>query len=250
MTMQSKLLGGFAGRWMAASVVSSLVLQAVVYGLVSQVWYPDPYARILHVHRLLAFFLLTDLLLAWLAPWVACRGEKSRAQRWMDGLVVLGGRVAVAVYCVSEIVAARPVFLVHAVDRLDVVSRFELSASPAADQIGLWHGPAHVGLVMPAAPKEREQVIMFELSGGNLSADSRYFGAYKHEDLMKRAHPLSDLLERYPARRVEIEALARQIGYRVDALRWLPMKTRFGFSTALIAADRPGILAWIDWDPA
>lgn len=238
------------GRLMLVSVLSSFVFQALLYGLVSQVWYPDPYAHVLHVHRLLGFLFLADLLLAWLAPWIACRGEKSRAQRWFDGLVVLGGRVAVVAYCIADIVAARPVFLVHAVDRLDVVSRFELIESQAADQIGLWQGPTRVGLVIPTAVKAREQAIMFELSGGNLSADSRYFGAYKHEDVLARARPLSDLVARYPARRAEVELLAGQLGYRVDALQWLPMKTRFGFSTALIAGDRAGVLAWMDWDPS
>lgn len=237
--------------WTSISLASSLLLCGLTFWLVMDVWYAGPYDEVLHVQVPLLIFAIVDAVLALLTPWIALRGKKRRAVRWMDGLVVVGVRVVATVFCVAELFSARPRFLVFAVDRLEVVSAFEMTTPTPVRLRDLWRGPEMASLAIPLSDTAgRERALMSELSGASLAADSRYHQAYVHDAVVARARPLSELVSRYPERRRAMEALASRAGYKIDELRWLPMRTRFGFSTAVIAAHQPGLAIWMDWDPA
>lgn len=215
-------------------------------------WYPGVYADILHVYQYLFLLIVVDVCMSVVAPWIAWRGVKSTLQRCIDAAFIGIFRVVAVVYLAHQLFVARPVAMVFAQDHLELVSAFQLQAidERAVSLPGLWGGgPIWLSVAVPRETDARQAALFFELAGGNLSEQSKYWAPYDHKFAVDRGMAPLELGKKDGKFAPQLEQLVRVSPKELQGVKALPLKTRFGFSTVLIGVDKPVVAGWLDWDP-
>jgi len=234
------------------AVVAALVA-AVIFG----VWFPGPFSDMVGGKKLFLLVLACDLALGPLISLVIYNRRKPRAELIRDYTIVGVLQLAALIYGVSVVVDSRPVYVAYVVDRFEVVTASELEdedlaqAEDARFRERGWTGPKLVGVKRPESSDERTAIMLSALEGKDIQLMPKYYCSYKEvrQQIHERSLPVADLVKREPGSAAVIESAVREIGHDNDALRWLPVKHRFGFWVALIDADSGKPLRYLPIDP-
>lgn len=206
----------------------SVLVAALAAGVVFGVWYAYPYRELSGGRELFLLVVAVDVVCGPLLTFVLFNPKKPRKELWMDlGLVALIQLAALG-YGMWTVWQARPLYLVHEVDRYKVISApdvkaEELDALPPNLKPQFWAGPQTVSIRPPKNAEEHNKVL-FEAAAGGRDYGARpefyipYDGAAALKSLL-RAKPLSDFLHKQPSQQEAAKKLAQEKG--ADMAQWL-----------------------------
>lgn len=115
-------------RWKERSVaagwhlLASTAVAALAALLVFWVWYPYPYGELAGGNGLFRLLVTVDVIMGPLLTFVVFNRAKPRKELWRDLSVIAVLQLAALGYGVHTVYQARPVYLVHEVDRFRVVT--------------------------------------------------------------------------------------------------------------------------------
>ena len=131
---------------------------------------------------------------------------------------------------------------VFEIDRMRVVSAAEvdvnaLQEAPADLRELSWTGPRLVAALPPQSREEQLRAIDLALAGFDIGNDPKNWRPYVTQNTVawNRSKPVTQLQERYPEARGPLEDLVNRTGVRLDRLRFLPLTSRQGFGSAILA---------------
>lgn len=199
-----------AGKIAAVHLVFSLILAAILAALIFFVWYPFPYIFLSGGLILFSILIAVDLVCGPLLTLILFSSKKRRAELAVDLTLVIVIQLAALCYGVYSVYQARPLFLVHEVDRFKVVGLpdygganvdSEIASLPHEIRPSRFRGPIVVGTHIPSLSESRD--IFFEsLNGGRDYAERpefyvTYDELYKSQ-VLKRAKALRNFIDIYP----------------------------------------------------
>jgi hypothetical protein len=150
---------------------------------------------------------------------------------------------------------ARPVYLVFAVDRFDLVAARDISARDLAEvkrdefRRRPLDGPKYVAAVLPDTPRDRQRILDASLEGKDLQRFPQQYVPYQDEvrNVLARAKPLASVHARDPA---AFDRALGALGRQRESVRVLPLraKNRDGVVLLDAASGAPlGILLVEPW---
>lgn len=213
-----------AGIHSLCSVLVASLAAWVVFG----VWYTYPYRELSGGRELFWLVVSVDVVCGPLLTLVLFNPKKLRKELWMDLSLVALIQLAALGYGMWTVWQARPLYLVHEVDRYKVISAPDvdaeaLAALPANLKPQFWAGPKTVGIRAPKNAGEHNKVLLEAAAGGrDYGARPEFFIPYEGEAALKslkRAKPLAMFLQKHPDQQDAALKLAHEKGG--DAAQWL-----------------------------
>jgi hypothetical protein len=222
------------GWHFAASLLVAIVVATVVFG----VWFPYPYRQLAGGTELFFLIMGVDLVCGPLLTLVLYNPVKPKRELFVDLSLVVVLQLAALAYGVWTVYQARPLYLVHEIDRFKVIALAdlgtteqatqELSKLPEKLQQNLFTGPKTVGL--KEASKEETEKVMFEaVQGRDYGERPSFYAPYDSANAAKayqKAKPLENFAKKYPSKQNEIDNLRGQSGAGAEQLRYLPIIAR------------------------
>ncbi|KKW68797.1 hypothetical protein AAV94_03345 [Lampropedia cohaerens] len=244
-------------RAMSVHFLVTLAVAAVAAALVFGLWFPPPFARMLGGLELFMLVVACDLVLGPLISLVIYNRKKPRKELVRDYAIVAAIQLAALAYGLHTVAITRPVFVVLAVDRLEVVSAGQLTdqdlqqATQPQWQSLPWRGPHFVWAQRPQTAQERNEIMFSALAGKDLQHYPRYYRPLEQglPTLQQIAQPLDILRQRHPQAAPAIDAAITATQLAEENLRWLPVRHPRGFWTALVELESGKPVAWLDLDP-
>lgn len=220
-------------------LLGSLLVAAAAAVIVFGFWYPHPYGQLSGGLRLFLILVGVDVVCGPLLTLILFNPKKRHREVFLDMSLVIMVQVAALAYGLHTAYQARPLFLVHEIDRFRVIGLQDyLSAGIDKDIAGLdsalrpsWRsGPLTVGIRAPRDSDERHKVMLDSVTGGrDYSQRPDFYIAYDEAyaaKVMARAKPLSAFVAQFPSTAQEVEELAERHQLNVDALFFLPVLHR------------------------
>ena len=217
--------------------LASLLAMSLVVTWVLWRWYPHPYGLISGGFHLLGILLAVDVICGPLLTLVLLNPGKGRRETLVDMLLVIGIQFAALIYGVHAAFEARPLYLVHEVDRFRVISRPDylgVDVRPVLETlkpeiVPRWYGgPLVVGIREPLSAEERQTVMLDSVSGGrDYSQRPEFYIPYDdsyRSKVLGYAQPLRMLIERYPLAAVEATSILRQYDVPMEKAVFLPVQ--------------------------
>jgi hypothetical protein len=239
----------------ALHLLVSLLIVFLAAAVVFLVWFPQGLADLLRGASLFWLLSTCDAILGPVLSFVICSPTKSRRMLVFDYAVIAAIQLSALAYGLNVVAASRPVYVVFSVDRLDLVSAFEVEAQDARDLEALrvfptsWFGPRPVMLRLPEDTAGRNEALSLELSGGELQVHPRFLAPYSVKQVLSRAQPLDVLAAKQPQLQKDVRIALQSAALGPDAAVWLPARSRFGFHTALLRRSDASIIAFLPGDP-
>lgn len=246
-------------RWQAAArhlavsaVAGTLVVAAMLY-----IWYPGPFFTAMGGNDV-ALMTIGMAVAAGPLITLVVFGQSKRLVLLQMDLAIIGVLQAAAVaYGIHLVAESRPVYLVYAFDRFDVVAANdvrdeELARVTLAEYRALpWGRPMTVAVRKPRDPNEQLRVMMSAMAGADLQTFPQHYVPYELEadKAAKRSKPLGDLRRRHPQRAAHIDDEIAALGRREADTRFLPLRARVRDYAVLIDAKNGAIVGYLDVDP-
>ena len=225
-----------AARAAGLHFLSCALVAALAAGLVLLVWYPHPYDLLSGGRNLFLLLIGVDVVSGPLLTLILFSPQKPRREIVTDLALVVAIQFAALAYGMHTAWQARPLFLVHEVDRfrvitlgdygdIDVREALRRLASPLQPR---WlKGPVTVGIRDPRNREERQAVMLESTLGGRDYAQRPEFyvpydAAYTPKALA-RARPLQAFVKHFPATTGVVTDLLRQQGVSMDDALFLPV---------------------------
>ena len=239
----------------AIHFAATAALGALAAALIFFVWFPSPLATMIGGTELFLLVVGCDLALGPLLSLVVYNSRKSRFKLVFDYTVIGITQIAAMVYGVYIVAGTRPVYIAFNADRLEVVTARdikdeELAAArdPAYARLPL-DGPRFVSIRIPDA--DRQDAMFQAIQGHEEHQRPKFYALYGAElaQIRRHAKPVSELAEKFPAEKPRIDAAMREIDIPHDRVRWLPVRHREGFWTAIIDTEDGRPVGYVAMDP-
>jgi hypothetical protein len=233
----------------------TLAVALLAAGLIFFVWFPDPFQEMVGGSRLFMLVVGCDLALGPLISLVIYNSRKSRRELYLDYSIVALVQLAALAYGMAIAFNARPVFVVFVGDRLEVVTASEIAdedlkaaRDPQYRARPLW-GPRLVATnVLPA---DHNDALNQALLGKDISMRPRFFVPYENglAKIKAKLHSIDELKTKHA---VADQLFAARVGDDAASLassKWLPVKHKSGFWTALVDASSGYPTHYLPLDP-
>jgi len=233
----------------------TLLLAAVAAALIFLVWFPDPFQTMVGGTQLFLLVVGCDLVLGPLMSLVIYNSKKPRKQLMFDYSIVGVVQLAALIYGIYVVSASRPVYVAFVQDRIEVVTAAEIEPNELADAklpafriLPKW-GPELVATHVP--PEEHNDALFAAFEGRDVSVRPKFYVPYdsQREQIEARAQPLSKLYEKHPDAAELVAASEPDLEIPLDEVRWLPVKHKNGFWTALIDSSTAKPIGYLELDP-
>lgn len=182
-------------RGLAASVhlIGSGIVALLAAWLVFGVWFPHPYRYISGGLELFGLVVSVDLLLGPLLTLSIFNRAKPRRELFLDLSVIVVLQIAALVYGLLTVFEARPVYLVHEVDRFQVVTAADIDpaelkkALPEFQKLPL-HGIRLIGVRKAEGLSEMMQSVESALAGKDVAKNPLRWQAIHtaHQDQIRQ----------------------------------------------------------------
>lgn len=235
------------------AVTSILAVLAAL--LIFLIWFPNPFDQMVGGGKLFGLVIGCDLVLGPLISLVIFNSKKTYRELIFDYLLIGGLQLGALIYGVSVVSGSRPAFIVFVKDRLEVVTAMELDNNDLVEAEIFnelpWFGPKLAATSSPDSPAERSQVLFSALAGKDIQLMPKYYRAYDSQlaAIKDRASPIAQLIERKPQSKGDVLEAINALSADESSLRWLPVKHRFGFWTAIIDYETGRPLTYLPIDP-
>lgn len=233
-----------AARAACLHLLASVLVAASAAALVFLVWYPHPYGLLSGGLNLFLILVGVDVVCGPLLTLVLFNPRKPRRELFTDLVLVALIQLGALAYGLHTVYEARPLYLVHEVDRFRVIAwpdfgdgaaeteaRAAIARLDASLRPHPFKGPVAVGIREPKDAKERQDVMFESIAGGRDYAQRPGFYlpyddvAYRPTALA-RARPLSAFVARYPGTAYAAAQLLRPHGVAPDQALFLPVLHR------------------------
>lgn len=217
---------------MSLHFAGSLLVALIVATLVFGVWFPNPFRALAGGTELFFLIMAVDLVCGPLLTLVLFNPVKPKRELVTDLSLVVLIQLAALAYGAWTLHIARPLYLVHEVDRFKVIALAdvdvaELNELPESLQPHLFYGPQTVGL-REATSIEREKIMFESIQGGrDYGERPSFYVPYDAEQAPKayaKAKPMADFIKKHPSKQPDIDKL--QIAVEQGLLRYLPVAAR------------------------
>lgn len=217
----------------------TLLVASVAAALVMLVWYPYPYAHVAGGRELFLLLVGVDLVCGPVLTMVLFDRRKPVAELARDlGFVVVVQLLALG-YGLHAAWQARPLFVVHEVDRFRVITRADylgadvdsaIASLPRKLQPALLAGPVLVGTRPARDNDEHTKVMMEAVVGGRdfsqrpefyVEYDAKYF-----QRVVPMARALSRFVDHYPQTAQDAEAVLEPHRMGIEEALFLPVVGR------------------------
>ncbi len=242
------------GLHFGASVLVSLAVATLVF----VIWFPYPYRQLAGGTELFFLVMGVDLICGPLLTLVLFNPSKPKRELFLDLSIVVLLQLAALSYGVWTVWQARPLFLVHEVDRFKVIARadvdaVELDKLAGSLKLHLFKGPQPASLRDMNA-KERETVMFESVQGGRDYGERPEFYVPYDEASAAKAYAKAKLLTKFidsmpgqkQTRQAEANKIALESGTAQDQLRYLPIIARQDWVAVLDA--KGAIVGYIKGD--
>lgn len=226
----------------AVHLLLSVVMAAISAWLIFGLWFPTPLGELMGGNTLFWLIVSVDVVCGPLLTLVVFNPAKPHSELWRDLALVALIQLFALGYGIHTLGHARPVALVHEVDRFRLVGFAdfdEADAASAPDWAQPWSlsSPRTVG-IRPANDSYEEKIasISASLQGVEPSQRPSQWQDYALSvpQVLQRARPLDDLRTKHPTQTALIDtAAAKAINHAEPnettdpaALRWLPLVSR------------------------
>jgi hypothetical protein len=233
----------------------TLALAACAAALIFLVWFPAPLATMIGGTELFMLVVGCDLALGPLISLVIYNSRKSRRELVTDYAIVGAVQITALIYGVFILAGTRPVYVAFNRDRLEVVTARDVTDQElAAAREPLYATLPLTGprLIAIDVPNDQHNDALFQaLSGNEEHMRPKFYVGYETQLAGIRSHakPIDELTKRLPASKPAIDAAMREVTIPAERVRWLPIRHRKGFWTALIDVDDGKPIAYADFDP-
>jgi hypothetical protein len=206
----------------------SVGVTAAVFAVMIALWYPWPIFVAAGAPQLLLLVSACDVILGPALTFVVYR--KGKRSLVFDLAVIAALQIGALAYGVHAVHLARPVFMVFAVDRFELVSDADIDAeqlalAPERFRVLSQTGPRVVGAQLPEDPQERSRLLLAAATKGiDLRLLPRYYTDYdtvRRQGLAK-AQAVARLRQFNPAD--EVDAALKSVDRAEDAVRWYPVR--------------------------
>lgn len=238
------MIKNFRSRLAAAAVHLglSLVVAAVAAWLVFRVWYPYPYNEISGGRELFTLIVTVDVILGPLLTFAVYNVAKRRHELLLDIAVIALLQVAALGYGLWTVFEARPVYLVHEVDRFQVVVAADIDqqelqkALPELRALPKW-GVKTIGVRKARDSQELMESIEQAMAGRDVSLRPDWWvpmGPSQQEILAQRGKGLDWLRAKGPQASQKVDQALQDIGLPEAELWAFPVVARATGWSALV----------------
>jgi hypothetical protein len=224
-----------AARAAGIHSLCSLLIAALAAWVVFGIWYAYPYRELSGGRELFLLVVAVDVVCGPLLTLVLFNPQKPRKELILDLSLVAFIQLAALGYGIWTVWEARPLFLVHELDRYKVISAPDidvekLKALSENLQPRLWSGPQLVGIRPPKSAEESNTVLFEAAVGGrDYAARPEFYIPYVGDvalSSVQRAKPLSAFLARYPTQLAAAKDLAALKSEDMAAWLYVPVLGR------------------------
>lgn len=216
--------------------LGSILVATAAAVLVFLVWYPHPYGHLSGGGKLFLILVAVDVVCGPLLTFVLFNPKKPRRELVTDMSLVVLIQLAALAYGIHTMYQARPLFLVHEVDRFRVISLPDYNGEDVSRELSAlapdirprWTGgPVIVGIRSPVSNDERKEVMLDSVFGGRDYSQRPEFyipydSAYQPKALA-RAKPLKAFTDHYPEAGAEAADLLKRADVPLEQARFLPV---------------------------
>lgn len=235
LTLRSRLKA--SGAHLFVSLGIAAVAALLVFGL----WYPYPYREISDGKELFLLVVSVDIALGPLLTLSVFNRKKPRAELLRDLAVIGALQIAALGYGLWTVFQARPVYLVFEIDRFRVVHAIEVDAeslrhAPQELQALPLMGPQVLALRDFKDEREKMDATIAALQGVSLSSRPELWQPYAQslKTILQVAHPVADLMARFPSQAMAIDQVLRKSGRSSQNTVCLPLVGRKSFWTVFL----------------
>ncbi|CAL1240244.1 TfpX/TfpZ family type IV pilin accessory protein [Candidatus Methylocalor cossyra] len=245
-------------RWRAAAYhfgISLSVLSALAVAL-TLTWYPPEYLSAVGGKGLMALLAGVDACLGPLLTLIVFDVRKPRLK--LDLAIIAGLQVVALAYGLRAAFLARPVYMVFAVDRFELVTAKDITADHLARarraefrSLPL-RGPKLVAAHRPDTLEERQKLLFSAALGGvDLPQLPEYYVPYEElaPEVVRRGKPVETLLARNDQARQLLDTYLKAHRLEPAKVRCLPLRGPKNDQTVLVAADTAQVLGILDLPP-
>lgn len=225
-----------AGKAALFHLLGSVLVATAAAVVVFLFWYPHPYGLLSGGLKLFLILVSVDVVCGPLLTLILFSPKKPRREMVMDMSLVVLIQVAALAYGMYTVYQARPLFLVHEVDRFRVISLPDFNGddvSAALEQLDNslkprpFGGPVTVGIRDPLSREERQDVMLESIAGGRDYAQRpefyRPYDAAYQAKVLARAKPLQSFVQRFPEVAQEAVNLVKAKGVSLENALFLPV---------------------------
>jgi len=228
-------------RWRASGIhllLSCLIVGSVLVFMIA-VWYRWPLFELAGGGGLTLILAGVDITLGPLITLVIFKSGKKGLKFDLSVIAVL--QFAALVYGIHVVYLARPVYLVFAYDRFELVTAKDIDLADLAKvtreefkRLPLGR-PVTIAAEPPRDPKLQLEIILTALQGKDLHLYPQYYVPYAEQaqNALKKAKPVSTLLQRDPE---AVQRTLRSAGLSPEAVRFLVLRGRTEDAAVLIDA--------------
>ncbi len=240
-------------RAAAIHLVFSVALAVACALLVFGLWYPGQFRQLAGGRELFLLVTSIDVIMGPVLTLAVFDRSKSKTHLAIDLTVVVALQMGALAYGLYTVFVARPVAMVFEVDRLRLITAFdvhlpELASAPKEFRELPLRGPWLLGARSPSTPAEHTDALFMGLKGidtGSRPIFWQPYGASKARALAK-SRPIEDLIAKYPQRAADIRQRLAALGAEESSARFLPTQARGDWSAVL---DRTGgVLGYLPVD--
>jgi hypothetical protein len=239
----------------AIHFVATAALGACAAALIFLVWFPHPFATMIGGTELFLLVVGCDLALGPLLSLVVYNTRKSRGKLVFDYVVIGILQLGAMLYGVYIVAGTRPVYVAFSMDRFEIVTARDIddkelaaARSPEYRRLPLT-GPKLINVVVSKA--DHNDALFEALAGNEEHQRPKFYQPFASglEKIRRRARMVADLEKKFPAYRPQLDAAVQAAGIPAERLRWLPVRHRNGFSTALVDLESGKPVRYVEVDP-
>lgn len=219
------------------------------------IWYPPPYFSAAGADQLALLLVGVDVVIGPLLTFIVFKpGKKGLA---FDLTVIAILQLGALAYGLHTMAVSRPVFLVFAVDRFELVAANQIAdvdlAKGMEDRFRQrsWKGPLLVYGEMPTDPKEHAELAFSGAEGRDLQNQPKYFRDYgsNARKVAEHARSLSELAPAGTEPNALLDAWLSRHSMRPEDVRWVPVIARRKDAAVLVAKGSGEVLATLPIEP-
>lgn len=252
------ILPNYRQRFRAAGLhlLFSLLVSALAALLVFKVFFPGVYRNISGGQELFMILVAVDVVLGPLLTFAVFNVAKPRRELTTDIALIVSLQIAALLYGLWTVYVARPVYLVHEVDRFQVVTAADIDptelegAIPELQVLPLW-GVQTIGVRQAVDEDERLRSLDLALAGKDVAMRPSWWRPLdeSHREIMEaKGKPLLALQGRKNYNEQAVRALLDQAGIQPEDALVFPVVARRSNWSVLINKRTMSVLGFVPVD--